>query len=210
MNTQEYLIRGRVLRDEGYETDGCSFVGWFVHKYWPHLEQACWSHDYGRRLLIDVEDQAENDNLFKDALRYLGAPRYIRTPMYWFTRLQGFLKDRFGMSAMHLFAILFLLLFLGIALKAHGGEVCRIEYTHDFKRTDETAISPDDLDYELWIGDTLHMTNTSGTSKRFLWYDTDTCPPCTEYRVRAVDTKMMLYSDFVIACKPPTQPTVCQ
>lgn len=100
-----------MLKDQGYETDGCSFVGWYVHKKYPHLEQACWAHDFARRGTIKVEDQGENDNLFKDALKYLGAPRWLRFLMYVFTKSQGFMKDKFNMSlAAFLGFILFLIL----------------------------------------------------------------------------------------------------
>lgn len=109
MNLKAYLAVGRELHDAGYETDGCTFVGWFVHKKYPELEAACWSHDYARRELIMVEDQSENDNLFKDALKHLGAPRWLRFIMYAFTKAQGFMKDKFNMS---LNAFLGFLLFL--------------------------------------------------------------------------------------------------
>jgi hypothetical protein len=108
MNVETYLNQAWMLKRAGtHRSNGCSFVGWFVHRFWPELEQACWAHDYARVGLIEVDDQRENDNLFKDALKYLGAPRLLRTPMYWFTRLQGYFKDKFGITADSFIGIMF-------------------------------------------------------------------------------------------------------
>lgn len=121
MKLEDYLERGEHYHDFGYPTDGCTFVGWFVHKYWPDAEQACWSHDYARRGLIPVEDQSENDNLFKDALKHFDVPRPVRFLMYAFTKWQGFMKDRFNMS---LEAFLGFLFFIGVVtLMFWGGGV---------------------------------------------------------------------------------------
>lgn len=115
MNLSDYIAGGRHFHDAGYETDGCTFVGWFVHKYWPDAEQACWSHDYARRELIMVRDQSENDNLFKDALKHFGVPRPMRFIMYFFTKTQGFMKDKFNMSlSAFLGFLLFLLIVAGM------------------------------------------------------------------------------------------------
>jgi hypothetical protein len=111
MTPQEYLKRAQRLHDEGYESDGCTLVGWFVHRFWPDLKPACWAHDYARRFLIPIADQRENDNLFKDTLKHLGAPRWLRTVMYWFTRAQGHAMDRWGMSFNAFLGFLF---FMGI------------------------------------------------------------------------------------------------
>lgn len=115
MNTDEYLARGRQLHDEGHETDGCTFIGWLIKKYWPELTAACWSHDYGRRLLIPLSGQAENDNLFKDALKWLGAPRWLRFIMYTFTRAQGHAADKWSMT-LHAFVglLFFVIIVLGM------------------------------------------------------------------------------------------------
>ena len=99
MNVWDYLNAGKEFHDAGYETDGCTFIGWLIHLIWgDKFDNACWSHDFARHDLIPVVDQSENDNLFKDALKELGAPRPLRFFMYFFTKTQGFFKDKFNMS----------------------------------------------------------------------------------------------------------------
>ena len=119
MKLNEYLRQGRELIESGeYQSDGCSLVGWLVHRVWPEAINACWSHDLARTTIsslhrtgyvIDVKDQSENDNLFKDALKYYGVPRPVRFLMYTFTKTQGFMKDSVNME---LPAFLGFLLFL--------------------------------------------------------------------------------------------------
>lgn len=144
MNLNDYLIEGRKLFEQGYETDGCSFIGWFVHKHWPHLEQACWSHDFARRELIKVEDQGENDNLFKDALKYLGAPRWLRFMMYTFTKWQGFMKDKFNMSLAAFLGFLFFLTFCVVAISMADTNVT-IRYTNPTERMDDSPLKLEEI-----------------------------------------------------------------
>lgn len=97
-NVEEYLAAGRQLHDEGYETDGCSFIGWAISdKYSP----ACWSHDFARRGLItfDEDGQDENDNTFRTSLRHLGMSKCLSNLMYYFTRTQGWFADKVNLSA---------------------------------------------------------------------------------------------------------------
>lgn len=112
MLVAEYLEQGRLLEAEGHHTDGCSFIGFIVHKFWPELKPACWSHDFARRRLIKVSDQGENDNLFKDSLKYLGAPRPLRFLMYFFTKSQGWAVDYLHMSLNAFLGFLAFLTFL--------------------------------------------------------------------------------------------------
>lgn len=99
MNVEQYLAQGKRLYDSGQRTDGCTFIGWLIHLFYgAKFDNACWSHDFGRQELIKFESQSENDNMFKDALKHLGAPRPLRFVMYFFTKLQGFFKDNFNMS----------------------------------------------------------------------------------------------------------------
>ena len=138
MDLNEYLRRGKNLHDMGYETDGCTFVGWFVHKYWPDAEQACWSHDFARRDMIKVKDQSENDNLFKDALKHFNVPRPMRFIMYTFTKTAGFMKDKFNMSLNAFLGFIFFLLlvagmFYGASLQADPRlekDVCHFPYNN--------------------------------------------------------------------------------
>ena len=98
MTVNEYLDQAEELESIGHYTDGCSFIGFIVHRLWPELKPACWAHDYARKDLIKVDNQGENDNLFKDALKQLGAPRPLRFLMYTFTKWQGWSMDYLRMS----------------------------------------------------------------------------------------------------------------
>jgi len=93
ITVEKYLSEGRHFRNMGYQTDGCSFIGWALNdKYKP----ACWAHDFARAGFIKVKDQAENDNTFRKALRYLGMSKFRSNLIYYFTRTQGEFKQRFG------------------------------------------------------------------------------------------------------------------
>lgn len=112
MTVDEYLDQGRYWHERYQTSDGCSLVGWFVHRIWPELESACWAHDYARHEIIELEDQETNDNLFKEALKQLGAPAWLRGPMYFFTRLHTF----FGLPLGATISILIVLALIGAAL----------------------------------------------------------------------------------------------
>jgi hypothetical protein len=107
MNVIEYLKQGRYWKDRNKPTDGCSFVGWLMSsKYTP----ACWSHDFGRQGLIDLDDddQSTNDYMFRKALRHLGMSDFFSNLIYYFTRSQGWLRDKTGLSATGLVGIIFM------------------------------------------------------------------------------------------------------
>lgn len=169
MNVDEYLARGKQLFEQGYESDGCSFVGWIVHPLYPQLEQACRSHDFARRNLIPVTDQRENDNLFKDSLKYLNAPQPLRFIMYTFTRLQGYMKDRFGMTLDTFLFMLFLIAFMTVI----GIGVARadsITFTPPTEREDGSQLLPSEIGsynvYDLGNPSTPELT-LPGTATSF-------------------------------------------
>ena len=113
MDVLKYLKLGEHYNSAGHKTDGCTFIGWIVHKIWPKLEKACWSHDYGRRGLIKFEDgQYENDLTFRSALKHLGAPRPLRALMFIAVRFQGITKLDPAIIA----GILFITSFVGFAI----------------------------------------------------------------------------------------------
>jgi len=107
MDVIEYLKQGRYWKDRNKPTDGCSFIGWLIKdKYIP----ACWSHDFGRQGLIDLddEDQSTNDNMFRTALRHLGMKKFPSNLIYYFTRTQGWVRDHTGLSAVGFAGFLFM------------------------------------------------------------------------------------------------------
>lgn len=107
MGLDEYLKLGKHYYSAGHNTDGCTLVGWFVHRIWPELEEACHCHDYARRGLIVTKSQYENDKLFRSALKKLGAPLPLRTLMYIAVRIQGLTGMPPGLLACLLFIFSF-------------------------------------------------------------------------------------------------------
>jgi hypothetical protein len=98
MTVDEYLKQGEYWHSRGYSTDGCSFIGWLMNEKYI---RACWAHDYGRAGLIDLDDddQSTNDNMFRNALRSLGMPNWQTNIIFWFTRTQGWVRDKTGIPA---------------------------------------------------------------------------------------------------------------
>ena len=97
MSPEDYVGAGRRLKAQGVPSDGCSFIGWLLDdKYNP----ACWAHDYGREDLLDLEDQSDNDNHFRTALRHLGMSKLGSNLIYYATKTQGFVKEKFGLSSL--------------------------------------------------------------------------------------------------------------
>lgn len=186
MNVEEYLMQGEYYHGFGYATDGCSIVGWFVHKIWPQLERACWSHDFARQGVIKVSSQSENDNLFKDALKYLGAPRPLRFIMYTFTKAQGWTKDRLGWDLGMFITALIFLTFLVIGV-ANASE--RVNVTVPLIGADSYDIYRDDAHYVT----SRPSDGVTVTSNGYVIYNTDgllvteivPLPVC--YRIKAMD-----------------------
>ena len=114
MKIEDYINEGHRLKALGNSTDGCSFVGWLLNeKYTP----ACWAHDFGRQnLIVELEDQSENDNHFRSALRHLGMSKLGSNLMYYFTKTQGFTKDKLGIDAVAFALILGAIILLPVLI----------------------------------------------------------------------------------------------
>ena len=99
MDVAQYLAQGKALKEQGFLTDGCSFIGFLLaDKYEP----ACWSHDFARKNYIvfdDEQGQANNDYYFRLALRSLGMSKWKSNVIYYATRTQGYFLDNYGITS---------------------------------------------------------------------------------------------------------------
>ena len=103
----------------------------------------------------------------------------------------------------------YLLLLLSFNVSAY--EICSVSFTHDHRRINEELMQSYDFKYELWIegGTEPLIVSYDGNARRFMWWEPDSCPPCSKLKARAVDNDG-LYAGFTYTtCAPPTQPIIC-
>lgn len=225
MTLEEYLRTGKNFYETGYETDGCTLIGWFTHRYYPELTPACHSHDYARRNLIKVEDQGENDNLFKEALKELGAPRPLRFIMYAFTKAQGFMQDKVNMGFPAFIGFVFFLLFVvvsfyfGAIKDAHSAEpyMLKIDYVAPTERESGQVLPPEEIaGYTVWHVDCKNpVKNTPKhdllVNVRSYWFQSSTPTQCLIFVTNDTDGRLSVDSEVFVArdFRAP-KPTTCK